>query len=178
MIQIPQGNIYQPWNQRENKTLIRCQWYRYHKAIATNHSMEPEFPCICRPTRHKCGKPCENSTKCEQETTPSTHFKYQTEWTKLHRKITTSDFYWIFVVVNLFLFISRPLIPEFVFGLDIFAIIIDWVPSAYWLSLIMTQYIYYLLYKIYLHVNILILCIAISSRVKREYKICSHWEKT
>ena len=174
MIQIPQGNIYQSWNQRENKTFIRCQWFRYHKAIATNHNMEPEFPCICRPTRHKCG----NSTKCEQETTPSKHFIYQTEWTKLHRKITTYDFYWIFVVVNLLLFISRPLIPELVFGLDIFAIIIDWVPSAYWLSLIMTKYIYYLLYTIYLHVNILILCIAISSRVKPEYKIGSLWERT
>ena len=174
MIQILQGNIYQPWNKREDKTFIRCQWFRYHKAIATNHSMEPEFPCICRPTRHKCGEPCENSTKCEQETTPSKHFKYQTEWTKLHRKITTLDFYWIFVVVNLF----HDLIPEFVFGFDIFAIIIDWVPSYYWLSLIMTQYIYSLLYKIYLHVNILILCIAISCRVKWEYKIGSLWEKT
>ena len=36
MIQIPQGNIYQPWNKRADKTFLRCQRYRYHKAISTN----------------------------------------------------------------------------------------------------------------------------------------------
>ena len=36
MLQIPQGNIYQPWNQREDKTFIRCPCYRYHKVVSTN----------------------------------------------------------------------------------------------------------------------------------------------
>ena len=36
MIQILQGNIYQSWNKREDKTFRRCQWYRYYKVISTN----------------------------------------------------------------------------------------------------------------------------------------------
>ena len=36
MLQILQGNIYQSWNQREDKTFLRCQWFRYHKAIYIN----------------------------------------------------------------------------------------------------------------------------------------------
>jgi hypothetical protein len=47
MIQIPQGSIYHPWNQREDKTFLRCPCYRYHKVISTNLGIrEKETSCL------------------------------------------------------------------------------------------------------------------------------------